>query len=108
MNFPDEWIIFKIENSDDPIYKLFAVWHGGYAGADYWKLNSGISSLTIEGNMITVHGFSGSCYTCDLRGHGVKSFYGTSILNQFISSLNNKKIPVSQVEVTQLSTLQFN
>ena len=42
---PDLWVVVKITGNKDnpPCHKVFATWSGGYAGADTWKLNSGIT-----------------------------------------------------------------
>lgn len=33
---PDNWLVIKI-GVTDPIYKVFATWHGGYLDGDSWK-----------------------------------------------------------------------
>lgn len=73
---PDAWHIIKIagyKDSDGPVYKVLAGWYGGYAGSDSWKLNSGITKITDQGEYYDVDGYSGSTYRCY---KGVERFSG--------------------------------
>ena len=81
---PDKWVVVKISvENNPPIHKVFACWYGGYAGSDSWKLNSGITKATLEGNVYSFEGSSGSVYECHKDIYGT-NFYGSSVLNDMI------------------------
>ena len=85
---PDRWVVIKISGYKDhpePIYKVFACWYGGFAGADSWKLNSGITSVTQEGRVYSFMGASGSVYECHEDSYGT-NFYGGGVLDHLIKS----------------------
>lgn len=68
---------------------MFACWYGGYAGSDSWKLNSGVVSVTQEGNVYSFKGSSGSVYECHADSYGT-NFYGGSVLgNMFEDAAKN-------------------
>lgn len=79
---PDKWVVVKI--GDKNLYKVFACWYGGYAGSDSWKLNSGITKVTLEGNVYSFEGSSGSVYECHKDIYGT-NMYGRSVLGEMIS-----------------------
>lgn len=72
MIYPDKWAIVKISQSNDtsPLYKILAGFYGGYAGADGWRLNSGIKSFEKEGDRWIFYGYSGSVYSCHENSNG--------------------------------------
>jgi hypothetical protein len=39
---PENWVILKITNNGEIVYKVFGSWVGGYLGSDNWRINSGI------------------------------------------------------------------
>ena len=81
---PDKWVVVKISSEKHPpIHKVFACWYGGWAGSDSWKLNSGITKATLEGNVYSFEGSSGSVYECHKDIYGT-NFYGQSVLDDFI------------------------
>ena len=81
---PDKWVVVKITGADTPpIHKVFACWYGGWAGSDSWKLNSGITKATLEGNVYSFEGSSGSVYECHKDSYGT-NFYGSGVLNNMI------------------------
>lgn len=61
--FPDNWVVIKIKG-DDPHYRVLAGWSGGYLDGDSWRMNSGVTKVTSEGNHFKFWGSSGSCYVC--------------------------------------------
>lgn len=66
---PDVWVVLCITNKSTGrvIYKVMAGWYGGFAKADSWRLNSGITSITKEpdnDHIYAIHGGSGSTYFC--------------------------------------------
>ena len=82
--YPDKWVVVKITGNEYPIYyKVFACWYGGYAGSDSWKLNSGITRATLDGNAYSFEGSSGSVYYCNPNAYGTNG-YGYGVLNNMI------------------------
>ena len=83
---PDRWLVVKISGYKDrskPVYKVFACWFGGWAGADSWKLNSGITKATLEGFVYSFEGSSGSVYECHKDIYGT-NMYGMGVLSNMI------------------------
>ena len=69
---PDKWVVFKITNRDSiSTYKVFASWYGGFAGSDSWKLNSGITKVSLKDNVYSFEGYSGSVYDCHKNAYGI-------------------------------------
>lgn len=81
---PDKWMIIKINSKNDPHYRVFAVWSGGYLDGDSWKMNSGIVSVTEDDDYYYLKGSSGSVYKCYKEMGGQSTAYGWEILNNFI------------------------
>jgi hypothetical protein len=82
---PDKWVIIKIEGKNVPLtYKVFACWFGGYLGSNSWKLNSGITKVTKDGEFYLYKGHSGSVYRCHKEAYGTH-MYGSGILNDIIN-----------------------
>ena len=84
---PDKWLIVKLTNKEQKVhYRVFASWYGGYLGSDSWKLNSGITEVTLDENgCYHFVGSSRSVYHCHRNGHGISS-YGHSVLCEMIHS----------------------
>ena len=62
---PDRWEVLEFQrDNDEPVYKVFAGWYGGYTSGDSWQLNSGIVRVVDTGNAYEFHGHSGSVYIC--------------------------------------------
>lgn len=85
---PNRFVVVKITVSDpNPYptehYRVFACWYGGYAGSDSWKLNSGITEVTRDGDLLHFKGTSGSVYTCHVETYGT-SGYGYGVLQNLI------------------------
>ena len=84
---PDKWVVVKITGKDTPpVHKVFACWYGGWAGADSWKLNSGITKATLKGFAYYFEGSSGSVYECQLNCYGT-NMYGQGVLNNLIDKV---------------------
>jgi hypothetical protein len=81
----DKWVVIKIEGKHVPLtYKVFACWYGGYLGSNSWKLNSGITKVTKDGEFYLFEGHSGSVYKCHKKAYGMH-VYGSGILNDIIN-----------------------
>jgi hypothetical protein len=106
---PDKWIVVHITGKNiPPIDKVFACWYGGYAGADSWKLNSGITKVTLEGNIYSFEGYSGSVYVCHKDCYGT-NMYGSGVLETMTENAKKKGISIEILpEGTDFLHLDFN
>ena len=85
MNYrPDRWVMLKISNDKETIYKILAGWSGGYLDGDSWKLNSGCTSVEEDGDYYVFSGYSGSTYTCHKNGYGLTGMT-SQVYNQMCS-----------------------
>ena len=104
---PDKWVVVKITGADTPpVHKVFACWYGGYAGSDSWKLNSGITKATLEGNVYSFEGSSGSVYECHKDIYGT-NFYGGSVLSNLIEQVE-KSGGMMEILPEQTNWLEIN
>lgn len=85
---PDRWAMLKITKGTECIYKVLASWYGGFLGGDSWKLNSGVTAVTVDENHYLFTGSSGSVYRCHQNNYGM-SGYTTGILNSWIRKLSD-------------------
>ena len=85
---PDLWVMLKITNDTECVYKVLASWYGGFVNGDSWKLNSGVTGVTIDENCYLFTGSSGSVYQCHQNNYGM-SGYTTGILNSWIQKLSD-------------------
>jgi len=69
---PDNWVIAKIEDNDQTVYKLVAGWSGGYLDGDTWRVNSGITEVTEDDSYFYFGGSSGSVYKCFKNAYTVR------------------------------------
>jgi hypothetical protein len=94
MYYPDKWVVVKISSDTiEPLYKVFACWYGGFAGSDSWKLNSGITVATLEGNVYSFEGSSGSVYECHKDAYGT-NFYGMGVLSRMIDNAKERGVAI--------------
>lgn len=63
---PDTWVVleFMTPSMTTPLRKVFAGWYGGFAGANSWQLNSGITNVRLADGWWEFDGYSGSVYRC--------------------------------------------
>ena len=66
---PDCWVVIKITNNDEVLYKVLAGWGGGYLNGDSWRLNSGINLVFDHDREIHFHG---STYICHKEAYGLR------------------------------------
>jgi hypothetical protein len=90
---PEYWELIECITPDSYTIKVFGAWRGGFAGADSWKLSSGIVGLEpIDGDHLrrleenfyavgiyTFPQYSGSVYSCFAKRRGL-NHYGYSVL----------------------------
>lgn len=86
MYTPDKWVILKIlDENNNTIFKVLAGWTGGYLEGQSWKINSGITEVSFDGNFYEFKGYSGSVYRCSKNGYGTNNMTADilhKILNQ--------------------------
>ena len=88
--YPDRFLLVEIEYPDETLMKVFGTWSGGYLSGDSWRMNSGVSTVKTEGDMILFGGYTGSIYHCYLESYG-STAYGSGILN---SMVEKAKVPI--------------
>jgi hypothetical protein len=88
MTEPEQWILLEVK-SDEPHYRVFASWAGGYITGDTWKLNSGILGVNNLGEYYDFIGYSGSVYRCHKDSYGVSKMHNKSVLDKIIKGSEN-------------------
>ena len=106
---PDRWLIVKISDKEDNShYRVFASWYGGYLGSDSWKLNSGITSATLEDGAYHFAGSSGSVYICYPGSYGA-SGYAHGVLDHLIKESETVGTTITVLpETTDPLKLNYN
>lgn len=102
---PHVWVVIRIKYNNETFYKVLGGWYGGYAGSDYWRLNSGISKVEKIGNIYYFYGSSGSCYACDADSYKLSLTTG-GIYNQLKEKFEDavELMPYSTDWLTLLTT----
>jgi hypothetical protein len=70
---PDKWVILRMTNKKEIVYKVLAGWSGGYLYGQSWKLNSGITKIEDEVTYYLFHGYTTSVYKCFKTSYGLNS-----------------------------------
>ena len=105
---PDRWVVVRITTPKERLYKVFAVWSGGYGGGDSWKMNSGITHATLANNRWDFAGYSGSVYSCHTQSYGTNG-YGSNVLQNFIDQMPSQGATMEIMpEDTDWSTLDYD
>ncbi len=97
---PDKWMLIKITGKD-PHYRVFGSWYGGYAGADEWRMNSGITQLIEEDDHYLFIGSSGSTYACHKDMYGA-NVYGMSVAQNYEKKLEPNFQILDEVDATDV------
>lgn len=84
---PDRWVVVRIENEGEVVYKLLMSWYGGYLDGDRWRMNSGIQHIEDCIDYYLISGYSGSVYKC------MKGLYG---MNSLASGIYNNMKEVGE------------
>lgn len=87
-----KWMVIFIK-SEDPHYRLFMSFGGGYLHGDSWRMNSGITRVEVDEDKYTFIGSSGSSYTVHKDMYGA-TIYGAGILDNFIKSSAEKNAEI--------------
>ena len=99
---PDRWVILEFTTDGDiPIRKILSGWYGGFAGADTWRLSSGITAVHDKGTFYEIENESGSVYTCVKSCYGMSS-YSASIYSGFVEKLKDTKTSIKLIEESEL------
>lgn len=102
---PDGWVILKIKNDEFETgycYKLFSSWRGGYLDNDYWRLNSGITSIEKENDYYVVKGNSSTEYAIHPSTFERLGTYNFSVLKTIIGDHDVEIINIEQyLELTK-------
>ena len=91
---PDKWVVLKITNELETIYKVFGSWAGGYTDGDRWKINSGISSVEEDADHYYFMGYSGSCYKCHKKRYGIMTSFSHSVLDNLVDKASEASIGI--------------
>ncbi len=99
---PDVWIIVKLSGTSvsETYYRVLAGWYGGFLRGDSWRMNSGITKITVEKDHYMISGVSGSVYRCGKHNETVSS-YTESILDDYISE-NSEQISIERVAIADI------
>ena len=73
---PDNWVVLKLENEGETLYKVLAGWSGGYTDGDSWRMNSGIIRVEEKSKHWEFYGLSGSVYKCHRKGYRISMATG--------------------------------
>ena len=106
---PDKWLIVKLTATDTHTvhYRVFGTWSGGYLDGDSWKLNSGITAVTVDADgYYHFTGSSGSVYICHPRAYG-STGYGHSVLHSLIARRADSVTIEALSEETDFMTLDY-
>ena len=90
---PDCWKVIEIETpSGEKLLKVFGTWRGGYTNGDSWRLNSGVSGIEVEGDLIHFYGHSGSTYTVHKDAEGTSGYTGGVLATMIAQAEGKAKI----------------
>lgn len=96
---PERWVILKISNDTDLVYKVFGGWLGGYTTGDSWKLSSGILEIKEHEDHYEMPQESGSLYICYKNSVGMTS-YMQQILNHWTTQNTDRPYQVgTKIEI---------
>lgn len=69
---PDNWVVLKIVNDSETLYKVLGGWSGGYLYGDSWRMNSGITRVEEKPHHYEFYGYTGSVYKCGRKSYGLR------------------------------------
>jgi len=79
--YPDNWVVLKIQQENETLYKVLAGWSGGYLDGDSWRMNSGIVDVEEDEDFWKFYGSSGSVYKCPRESYRL-SMATSSVYNK--------------------------
>ena len=113
-HIPDKWEVVRLKFEDVDLHKVLASWYGGFAGADEWRLSSGIVSIVDHENHYEIHNETGSVYQCHKKTQGTSGYTfgvfqkmameleerGGSVVMCDIANILDKYPPKSEPQIT--------
>lgn len=103
---PDRWVIVKIQKEgQEPYYRVFAGWYGGFTQGDSWKLSSGIEKSVDCGDYYEFHNHSGSIYKCAKGENGGDlgmSSYMMAVYQDYRSQCETEKMIFETIDFIPL------
>ena len=103
---PDRWVVVNFDNNGERFNKVLVEWKGSYLDGDYWRLNSGITAVTEDGDHWLFHGASGSVYRCAKGRYGVTGL-AASVLRDLLDKNSDTVTIVSLPEDTDWRQLEM-
>lgn len=97
---PDRWVIVDIAYEDETIQKVFSGNYGGYLGSDTWKLSSGITKITDNGDHYEFLNESGSVYICYKQCYGMSN-YMTSMYEYWNKNAEDSKNDSASINIVE-------
>jgi len=76
---PDNFVILKLVNKGEVLYKVLGGWFGGFAGSNSWRVNSGITKFDKEDDVYFFHGHTGSTYICHEAKERMSMLMGSTL-----------------------------
>lgn len=102
---PDKWVILKVNNKDEIVYKVLAGWSGSYLYGSSWKLNSGITKIDKKDNFYLFEGYTGSVYKCRFNSYGFNGITA-STLDSFQKQIENiDNVTIEVLEYKEIDDL---
>ena len=98
---PDGWILIQI-TGDEPHYRVFGAWRGGFSDGDAWRVNSGITKMERVGNYYYFYGHSGSVYCCHEEGYGSLGAYNYGVLTKMEETEGFQAVPFLPDNIEEL------
>lgn len=100
---PDAWSIIRFVTNGEITDKVIAGWYGGFAGADSWKVSSGVTKIEENENAYLIHNYSGSVYVCP-KGAERMSMLMSSMYMSWEKQLTEAKITTT-MELVEISEI---
>lgn len=101
MYIPDVWVVLEFTTPKETLRKVFAGWYGGFAGANSWQLNSGITKTRKDDECFEFDGYSGSIYRCHPNNYHMSSLM-ISILGKWIKQAEQSNVEIKVLELKDI------
>lgn len=92
---PEGWVLLKI-TGEDPHYRVFGTWRGGYADGDSWRINSGVTRVAEDDDYYYFYGSSGSKYICHKETYGDMTFYHSGVIQNYVDKSDGQITLIEQ------------
>jgi hypothetical protein len=98
---PDNYKIVQIINPElhEPLFKVLASWSGSYIYGSSWKLSSGCTGCSTDGDYLVVPQTSGSIY----RLHKGSEFF-SSLTESIFCLLQTKLLEINPNNIIEISS----